>query len=133
MGFYYTAGEFIQFFGGTDAIELYASDLTTIVAGITSIGEFRSMDTSQTVGERVKTTFTSNPAITADHTLTINIADGDRTLKLAGNATFPSGSAYTPTNVTTDRAYNANATSIDELADVLGTLIADLQTAGVIT
>ena len=40
--------------------------------------------------------------------------------------------AYTPTNVSTDRAYDADVTSVDELADVLGTLIADLQVAGVI-
>lgn len=40
--------------------------------------------------------------------------------------------AYTPTNVTTDRSYDANATTIDELADVLGTLIADLQTYGLL-
>jgi hypothetical protein len=41
-------------------------------------------------------------------------------------------SAYTPTNVTTDRAYDANATTTDELADVLGTLIADLKALGLI-
>ena len=40
--------------------------------------------------------------------------------------------AYTPTNVTTDRAYDANATSVAELADVLGTLIADLQSLGIV-
>ena len=40
--------------------------------------------------------------------------------------------AYTPTNVTTDRSYDANATTIDELADTLGTLIADLKANGVI-
>jgi parallel beta helix pectate lyase-like protein len=40
--------------------------------------------------------------------------------------------AYTPTNVTTDRAYDANATTVDELADVLGTLIADLQAAHIL-
>lgn len=40
--------------------------------------------------------------------------------------------AYTPTNVTTDRAYDANATSVDELADVVGTLISDLQATGLI-
>lgn len=40
--------------------------------------------------------------------------------------------AYTPTNVTTNRAFNANSTSIDELADVLGTLIADLQSVGLV-
>ena len=39
---------------------------------------------------------------------------------------------YTPTNVTTDRSYDANSTSLDELADVVGTLIADLQTSGII-
>lgn len=41
-------------------------------------------------------------------------------------------SAYTPTNVTTDRSYDANATTIDELADVLGTVIADLQAKGIL-
>jgi hypothetical protein len=41
-------------------------------------------------------------------------------------------SAYTPTNVTTDRSYDANATTVDELADVLGTLIADLQAYGLL-
>jgi hypothetical protein len=41
-------------------------------------------------------------------------------------------SAYTPSNVTTDRSYDANSTSVDEIADVLGTLIADLQSLGLI-
>jgi hypothetical protein len=41
-------------------------------------------------------------------------------------------SAYTPTNVSADRGFDANATTTDELADVLGTLIADLQAAGVL-
>lgn len=40
--------------------------------------------------------------------------------------------AYTPTNVTTDRSFDANATTVDELADVLGTLIADLQARGLL-
>lgn len=40
--------------------------------------------------------------------------------------------AYTITNVTTDRAYDANSTTLDEIADVLGTLIADMQLTGII-
>lgn len=40
--------------------------------------------------------------------------------------------AYTPTNVTTDRAFDADTVLIAELADVVGTLIADLQSDGVI-
>lgn len=71
--------------------------------------------------------------LTAARTLTVDLNNASRILKLAGNVVFPSGSAYTVTNGTTDRAYDANATSIDEMADVLGTLIADLKTAGVIT
>lgn len=35
--------------------------------------------------------------------------------------------AYTPTNVTTDRSFDADTVAITELADVVGTLIADLQ------
>ena len=37
---------------------------------------------------------------------------------------------YTATNAVTDRAYDANATTADELADVVATLIADLRANG---
>lgn len=47
--------------------------------------------------------------------------------------TLPTSPAdYTVTNVTTDRTYDANSTTIDELADVLGTLIADLTSLGLL-
>lgn len=52
---------------------------------------------------------------------------------LAFTAAAAVSSAYTPTNVSTDRSYDANATTTDELADVLGTLIADLKTAGILS
>jgi len=39
---------------------------------------------------------------------------------------------YTTSNVTADRAFDANATTVEELADVLGTLIADLRARGVV-
>lgn len=44
---------------------------------------------------------------------------------------LPAGT-YTPTNVTADRAFDANAVVVAELADVVGTLIADLQAAGIL-
>jgi hypothetical protein len=40
---------------------------------------------------------------------------------------------YTETNVLTDRTYDADATTTDELADVLGTLIADLRAKGIVS
>jgi hypothetical protein len=45
---------------------------------------------------------------------------------------FAKSAAYTPTNVSADRSFDANATSIDELADVLGTVISDLQSSGML-
>ena len=39
---------------------------------------------------------------------------------------------YNITNLTTDRSYDANATTLDEVADTLGTLIGDLRTLGLI-
>jgi len=39
---------------------------------------------------------------------------------------------YTPSNVTTDRVFDADTVLVAELADVVGTLIADLKTTGVI-
>jgi hypothetical protein len=48
---------------------------------------------------------------------------------LGANAVARSA-AYTPTNVTTDRSFDANSTTLDEIADVLGTVIADMQAFG---
>ena len=54
------------------------------------------------------------------------------TLGFFGTAPVIQTAAYTITNVTPDRAYDANATTVAELADVLGTLIADLQGYGLL-
>lgn len=43
-----------------------------------------------------------------------------------------SPSAYTVTNGTTDRTYDADSTSTAELADILATLLADLKTLGIV-
>jgi len=40
---------------------------------------------------------------------------------------------YTPSNVTTDRTYDADTVLVAELADVVGTLIADLKRLGLIS
>lgn len=47
-------------------------------------------------------------------------------------STSVDGWAGNQSNVTTDRAFDANSTTTAELADVLGTLIDDLINAGVI-
>lgn len=40
---------------------------------------------------------------------------------------------YTVTNLSADRAYDANATTLDEIADCLGTLISDLRALGIVS
>lgn len=63
---------------------------------------------------------------TTKRRLLINVATGEIQ---ADNVSY---SAYTTANVTPDRAIDADATTLDEVADVLGTLIADLQAQGII-
>ncbi|HEX7103950.1 MAG TPA: hypothetical protein VF201_15000 [Nitrolancea sp.] len=43
-----------------------------------------------------------------------------------------SASAYTVTNLTSDRSFDADTVAIAELADVVGTLIADLKASGIL-
>ena len=54
------------------------------------------------------------------------------TVGFYGVAPATRSAAYILANVTTDRSYDANATTLDEIADALGTLIADLQLTGII-
>ncbi len=64
----------------------------------------------------------------------------DRLAGLSGTVKFydaiqvidENAETYTITNDTEDRTLDADSTSIDEVADVLSTLISDLQTVGVI-
>ena len=72
-------------------------------------------------GEKLKTTSTVTQVHTAINAL------WDQYVTRGGST-----AAYTPSNVTTDRTYDADATSTAELADVLGTLIADLQALGLV-
>lgn len=58
------------------------------------------------------------------------VFDGTNWLELGTSDVAPA--TYTVTNSGVDRAYNADSTTVDELADVLGTLIADLRVAGIV-
>jgi hypothetical protein len=76
-------------------------------------------------------------ASTLDVTGVITASNLTASLMVATNASkqlvsVAKSAAYTPTNVTTDRAYDADATTLAEVADVLGTLIADLKTANIL-
>ncbi len=70
---------------------------------------------------------------------TIRIDTGNNYLWFRSNGTWKratiiptSPNTYTVTNVTTNRTYDANATTLNELSDIVGSLIADLQATGII-
>lgn len=83
---------------------------------------------------------------TGDSTLTINKPDATLlfTLLAGGEVTirtyidsssvpqYETFQTYAITNISADRSYDANATTTDELADALGTLIADLRAKGIV-
>ncbi len=52
------------------------------------------------------------------------------TIGLFGATPVGQSAAYTPTNVVTTRAFDANTVTLAALADVVGTMIADLQALG---
>jgi len=57
----------------------------------------------------------------------------DGAYAFAGGTVGAAATGYTTfTNLTTDRTCDANATTVEELADILGTLIVDLKTKGII-
>lgn len=68
--------------------------------------------------------------VTGGSIVTSLASNGD--LTLVGKI-IPGGRATwaNPTNLTIDRSYNANATTINELADIVGTIINDLRAVGV--
>lgn len=61
-----------------------------------------------------------------------NALTGNLDLVDGVDITVPQTGWMTPTNYTTDKSFDASATSITELANVLATLIVTLKTAGIL-
>lgn len=82
----------------------------------------------------VADTATDTLTMTAGTGITVTGNSATDTVTIASTVTGLTGTAqtYTESNVTTDRSYDANATTLDEIADVLGTLIADLRNRGIV-
>jgi hypothetical protein len=70
---------------------------------------------------------------TGDTTIAGALNHDGTTVGFFGVAPATRPTTYSVTNLVTDRTYDANATTTAELADVLGTLIADLRTMGLVT
>lgn len=92
-------------------------------------GDLPSGSGTWATGSGTTVTFNSSVGVTSQ----LSVSNLSGVLQATnGLVSAVAGSQYTVTNVTTDRVYDANATTTDELADVLGTLIADLRAAKLI-
>ena len=128
--------------GDTRPKDYYGSGIITLGTSPAAAGQIR-LPNNTYIAFRNAANNANVAGIEVDTSDQIRIGSGASTkVKIADNSAGKIGffgaavasrpSAYTPTNVSADRAYDANATTTDELADVLGTLIADLQTLGLL-
>jgi len=110
---------------GTHSVNFWA-DVVFYYDGVNKYSLEFDVQTKLVLRENTTTLFTGGGTIAlGGYTLTVP-ATGTAVLLPAAPA------AYTLTNVTPDRAYDANSTSLDEIADTLGTLIADLKALGLV-
>jgi hypothetical protein len=133
------------------AVAVIDSD-DTLISDIHCEGTFsdpgillHNTDRTLVTGCNLKNNATQTYAVQESGTCTATTVTGNLALEGAtapvllggtGSRSFGNGGVsvqtYAASNVTTDRTYNANSTTTDELADVLGTLIADLRAQGIV-
>ena len=95
-------------------------NLSSIILDNTGLG-IKDTDASHTL------TIKPGSDLTANRTLTVTTGDLDRTLNLIPDT------GWAVSNVTSDKAYDADTAGCTELADVLGTLIDTLITKGILS
>jgi len=125
----------------------YSSALTNIVAGF-GIGELFNADSTTTpdtnIGrftfEWVDPTHATRKArgklwaydTAARECIRFEASGSAPMVGFYGHAAAAQSSAYTPTNVSTDRSWDCSSTSLNEIANVLATVVQDLQAVGLI-
>ena len=92
------------------------------------------MSTSALWEPAAATPATAFLALRVDGTDIVSFQLDGSTKKIGFFGTSPTAQpgTYTTSNVSADREFDANSTTLDEIADVLGTLIADLKSLGLI-
>lgn len=95
----------------------------------TQTAAFNALDPLTTKGDIIAHNGTDSVRLAVGANGQLPVADSGAATGLAWKGTVQT---YTASNVTTDRSYDADATTLDEVADVLGTLINDLRTFGVL-
>jgi hypothetical protein len=124
-----------------DATPTVSTGRTFITAGSTAITDFDDGVDGQIITVRahgaITLTDSANLQLQGDANFVMAADDTVTLANVGGTNWYETGrrqvsATYAATNVSADRAYDANATTTAELADVLGTLIADLRLQGIV-
>lgn len=136
------------FSAGTLTIQGFVYDPSGLTGTPTTHYAWRSGGGSMLLGALIADTLTSGTrldvrGIGTGTNIVFRLADNANNLIMSvldnkawglnGVAPTVTQTGWTTSNLTTDRVIDANATTIDELADVLGTLVEDLKTKGVLS
>lgn len=114
--------------GSGNALELYGGAAnTTGTGGAVNIYAMDGVGSNQNGGS---ITLSAGVKTGAGTEGAINIGISTNRLGFFGVTAVARASAYTVTNGSTDRSYDANSTTLDEIADVVSTIIADLKNYG---
>jgi hypothetical protein len=138
--------ELLRFVATASAVNevTITNQATNVAAEIKSTGEPNAALNVLTSGSGVLTLGNVGDILLGDGTLRVMYPYGDEKIDLGKVANRfnevhcvsikpKTSPTYTVTNDNTDRTYDADATTTAELADVVGTLIADLQALGVLS
>lgn len=121
----------VNAFGGATGALVNVADLW----GASAQGYLRVVDAGSYGGDTPEDHYGHLTAVRPSATAEFAYVDDDGAVTQItrnGKLHFADTADYTPSNVSTARSFNANSTTLDEVADVLGTLITDLQTLGVL-
>jgi hypothetical protein len=132
------SGSTVQDMSASDLIVKVQNNATSkfVISGSGSVGIVNTAPTSTTsLTVRGQGTGTNETIRVENSSGTARfVVRDDGGYSFAGGTVGLAQTGYTTfTNLTTDRTCDANATTIDELADILGTLIEDLKTKGIIS
>jgi hypothetical protein len=128
-------------FTASDATPTVATGRTFITAGSTAITDFDNGVDGQVITVRahgaITLTDSANLQLQGDADFVMAADDTVTLANVGGTNWYETGrrqvsATYTASNVSADRAYDADSTTTAELADVLGTLIADLRLQGIV-
>lgn len=134
---------YVPYTGATTDVDLGSNDLdaNVVTANDTTTGQ-STIDRGVVINNSGGSDATCDTTIKTDNYNAINVDASDDNITIMSNASGKIGlfgatpsvqsTGWSVSNVSSDKTYDADSTTIDEIADVLGSLINELKAKGLI-